>query len=60
MKRASAAKGKWSGAGRCELAIRSYFGGILDGEITACKKMHQVAERVLRDMDNAEIGRAHV
>ena len=50
MKRASAAK-KRSGAGRCEQAIRSYFGGILNGEITACEKMHQLAERVLRDLD---------
>lgn len=53
MKRASAAK-KRSGAGRCEQAIRSYFGGILNGEITACEKMHQVAERVLRDLDNTD------
>jgi len=53
MKRASAAK-KRSGAGRCEQAIRSYFGGILNGEITACEKMHQLAERVLRDLDNTD------
>ena len=53
-KRASAAKQKRSGAGRCEQAIRSYFGGIINGEITACEKMHQVAERVVRDLDNTD------
>lgn len=53
MKRASAAK-KRSSAGRCEQAIRSYFGGIINGEITACEKMHQLAERVLRDLDNTD------
>ena len=39
-------------AGSCEKAIREYFGGVLDGTITACAKMQQVAVIVLR--------RAHV
>ena len=41
-------------AGPCEQAIRSYFGGVLDGTVTACAKMRKVAERVLRDMNNAD------
>ena len=39
-------------AGSCEKAIREYFGGVLDGTITACAKMQQVAAIVLRDLDN--------
>ena len=39
-------------AGSCEKAIREYFGGILDGTITSCAKMQQVAAIVLRDLDN--------
>ena len=39
-------------AGSCEKAIREYFGGVLDGMITACAKMQQVAAIVLRDLDN--------
>lgn len=38
----------------CEQAIRSYFGGILDGSVKACVKMHLVAARVMRDMDNQD------
>ncbi|WP_130811413.1 terminase large subunit [Olsenella sp. Marseille-P4559] len=34
--------------------MRSYFGGIQDGTITACRKMKQVAEIVLRDIDNKD------
>ena len=41
-------------AGRCESAIRAYFGGVLDGSITACRKIKQVAEKILRDMDNKD------
>lgn len=44
----------WGGSGECERAIRTYFGGILDGSITACKKMKQVAAKILRDMDNKD------
>ena len=40
--------------GRCERAIRDYFGGVLDGSITACNKIKQVAEKILRDMDNKD------
>ena len=39
-------------AGSCKKAIREYFGGVLDGTITACAKMQQVAAIVLRDLDN--------
>lgn len=46
---------KWSNPGRCECAIRSYFGGILEGKITACRKMQQVAAKILRDMDNKDV-----
>lgn len=45
---------KRSGSGRCECAVRAYFGGILDGSIVACEKMRQVARHVLRDMDNKD------
>lgn len=45
---------EWSGTGRCECAIRSYFGGILDEKLTACNKMKQVAQKILRDMDNKD------
>lgn len=41
-------------AGRCEKAIREYFGGVLDGSITACRKIKQVAAKILRDMDNKD------
>lgn len=41
-------------AGSCEKAIREYFGGVLDGTITACEKIQQVAAHVLRDMDNSD------
>ncbi len=41
-------------AGLCEKAIREYFGGILDGTVTACEKMQQVAAIVLRDLDNTD------
>lgn len=44
--------GDQGGAGDCERAIRAYFGGILDGSITAGRKMQQVSEKILRDMDN--------
>ena len=40
--------------GRCEKAIRDYFGGVLDGSIVACRKIKQVAEKILRDMDNQD------
>lgn len=40
--------------GRCEEAIRSYFGAIIDGSITACIEMKQVAAVVLRDIDNTD------
>lgn len=42
------------GAGDCERAVRAYFGGILDGTITACRKMQQVSAKILRDMDNKD------
>lgn len=41
-------------AGRCEKAIREYFGGVLDGSITACRKIKQVAAKIMRDMDNKD------
>lgn len=44
----------WSGAGDCERAVRAYFGGILDGTITAGRKMQQVSAKILRDMDNKD------
>ena len=50
MRRGSVARKK--AAGSCEKAIREYFGGVLDGTITACAKMQQVAAIVLRDLDN--------
>lgn len=40
--------------GRCERAIRDYFGGILAGDIVACRKMRQVASRIMRQLDNAD------
>ena len=48
-----ASREKLSG-GKCEIAVRMYFGGILSGEITACRKMRQVAAKVMRDMDNRD------
>ena len=36
------------------MAVRSYFGGILEGSIVACRKMKQVAAKVMRDMDNQD------
>lgn len=45
--------------GPCELAARLYFGGILDGGIVACRKMKQVAAKVMADLDSAEEGRAY-
>lgn len=48
------ARGKAASAGRCEQAIRAYFGGILSGEVAACRKMRQVAAKVMRDMDNRD------
>lgn len=46
MKRGSSPK-----QGPCEVAVREYFGAILSGEVTACRKMKQVARRIMRDMD---------
>lgn len=40
--------------GRCERAIRDYFGGILAGDIVACRKMRQAASRIMRQLDNAD------
>lgn len=40
--------------GRCERAIRDYFGGILAGDIVACRKMKQAASRIMRQLDNAD------
>lgn len=53
MKPGSVARKK-PAVGSCEKAIRDYFGSILDGSITACKKMQQVAAIVLRDLDNTD------
>ena len=53
MKPGSVARKK-PAVGSCEKAIRDYFGSILDGSITACKKMQQVAAIVLRDLDNSD------
>lgn len=40
--------------GRCERAIRDYFGGILAGDIVACRKMKQAASRIMRQLDNTD------
>lgn len=40
--------------GRCETAIRDYFGGILAGDIVACRKMKQAASRIMRQLDNTD------
>lgn len=45
--------------GPCELAVRLYFGGILDGGIVACRKMKQVAAKVMADLDSDDEGRPY-
>lgn len=47
-------RGERTVIGSCEHAIRSYFGGILNGSITAGRKMKQVSAKILRDMDNKD------
>ena len=36
------------------MCIRDSFGGVLDGSITACRKIKQVAAKIMRDMDNKD------
>lgn len=40
--------------GSCEKAIIDYFGGIVDGKITACKKIKQVAAYVIESLENPD------
>lgn len=41
----------------CERAIREYYGGIISGEIVACKKIKQVAAYILESLDNPDSGK---
>lgn len=43
--------------GACESAIREYFGGVISGEIVACKKIKQVAAYILESLDNPDSGK---